>query len=290
MSQLTGAKLLDIADEELVRFLAEHGNPYQPKMEYDRILLAQGSVKASTNLIIGYGSTISAELTLGVLENTCLVIDGDLVVKGELCLDDGQGLIVLGEIRARELFSGDAELFARSIRGTTFVAIDYESGGLVTPTKAQIMSAAHSKVNNSECSEAYELLRPLLEKSVPEALFLYATFSLAETESETEFDRRSFDLLTRAADLGYAPALFAVGVCYEVGDLVEPDPSLAATYLRSAAEQGYPKAKFSHGLNVYYGSNGTPRDEESGLALIRAAAKAGVEDAEDFLKHQVSSS
>ena len=78
-------------------------------MEYDRILLAQGSVRASTNLIIGYGSTISAELTPGV-ENTCLVIEGDLGVKGELCLDDGQGLIVLGDIRVREFFSGDAEL------------------------------------------------------------------------------------------------------------------------------------------------------------------------------------
>ena len=153
-------------------------------------------------------------------------------------------------------------------------------------TKAQIISDAHSKADLGKFREAYEVLRPLLDRSVPEAIFLYSTFSVADVESETEFERRSLDLLTRAADLGYAPALYALGVCYEVGDLVESDPSFAAALLRSAAEKGYPKADFRHGLNVYYGSNGMPRDEKSGLALIRVAAKAGVQNAEDFLKDQ----
>jgi TPR repeat protein len=152
-------------------------------------------------------------------------------------------------------------------------------------TRAQIRDA-QAKAERGEFRDAYEVLRPLLEKSVPEALFLYSTFSVAGSESETDFERRSLDLLQRAADLGHPPALYALGACYEGGDLVGTDPQRAAVLLKAAAEAGYPKAKFRHGLNVLYGSNEMPREEESGLALIRAAAQEGVPEAVDFLKEQ----
>ncbi|MFG6448908.1 tetratricopeptide repeat protein [Roseateles sp. BYS180W] len=152
-------------------------------------------------------------------------------------------------------------------------------------TKAAI-SEAQRKIESGKFREAYEVLRPLLETEVPDALFLYSTFSLAGTESEAEFEKRSFELLERAADLGHAPALYALGVCYEVGDLVEANPIYAATLLKAAAEMGHAKAKFCHGLNLYHGSNGVPRSEGAGLALVRAAAQDGVEDAEEFLKDQ----
>ena len=152
-------------------------------------------------------------------------------------------------------------------------------------TKAQI-SAAQLKAELGEFRDAFEALRPLLERGVPEALFLYSTFSVAGSESDAEFEHRSLSLLRRAADLGYAPALYALGACYEVGDLVEADPQHAALLLKAAAEKGHFKAQFRHGLNVYYGSNGIPRNEESGMELIRAAAQEGVPDAADFLNEQ----
>ena len=152
-------------------------------------------------------------------------------------------------------------------------------------TKAQL-GAAQREAELGKFRDAYETLRPLLAREVPEALFMYSTFSVAGSESEAEFERRSLDLLRRAADLGYAPALYALGACYEVGDLVEADPQRAAVLLKDAAEKGYPKAKFRHGLNVYYGSNGMPRSEQSGLVLIRAAANEGIPEAADFLKEQ----
>lgn len=152
-------------------------------------------------------------------------------------------------------------------------------------TKAQI-SAAQVMVDLGNFRDAYEALRPLLARDVPEALFMYSAFSVAGSESEAEFERRSLDLLRRAAELDHAPALYALGVCYELGDLVEADPQRAALLLKASAESGYAKAKFRHGLNVYYGSNGMPRSEQSGLLLIRAAASDGITEAEDFLKEQ----
>jgi TPR repeat protein len=152
-------------------------------------------------------------------------------------------------------------------------------------TKA-LISAAQAKAELGNFRDAYEVLRPLLDREVPAALFLYSTFSVAGSESEAEFERRSLDLLRRAADLGHPAALYALGACYEVGDLVEADPQRAALLLKAAAEMGHPKATFRHGLNIYYGSNGMLRSEQAALPLIRAAAKEGVPEAEVFLKEQ----
>lgn len=153
-------------------------------------------------------------------------------------------------------------------------------------TKTAI-SDARRKIESGQIREALQVLRPLLETEVPEALFLYSTFSLAGTETEDEFEKRSFKLLKRAADLGHVPALYALGVCYEVGDLVEANPVYAASLLKTAAEMGHSKAKFRYGLDLYHGSNGVIRNQAAGLELIRAAAQDGVEDAEEYLKdHQ----
>lgn len=149
-----------------------------------------------------------------------------------------------------------------------------------------LISEAQRKIDSGEFREAYEVLRPLLDIEVPEALFIYSTFSIAGAESEEEFERRSAELLRRAADFGHPSSLYALGACHEVGDLVEANPIYAASLFQAAAEKGHPKAKFRHGLNLYYGSNGVPRNERLGLELIRAAAQEGVEDAREFLMDQ----
>lgn len=150
-------------------------------------------------------------------------------------------------------------------------------------TTAKLLHDAKSEIESGRFAEAYNALRILLENNVPEALFLYSTFSLAETESEDEFDRRSIDLLRKSAGFGYAPAMFALGSCYETGDLVDADPGYAASLFKSAAENGYAKAKFRHGLNMYFGSNGVSKNIPNGLELITSAAQGGVEAAEEFL-------
>lgn len=150
-------------------------------------------------------------------------------------------------------------------------------------TRAKI-HAARLEAERGKFRNAYEVIRPLLEIGVPEALYLYSTFSVSDSETDADFERRSLDLLLRAADLGYAPALYALGTCYEAGDLVRADAPHAALLMKAAADAGHPKAKFRHGLNLYHGSNEIPREEHLGLTLMRAAAIQGVSEAEDFLK------
>jgi TPR repeat protein len=150
----------------------------------------------------------------------------------------------------------------------------------------KLVADAEIALNKGECEAAYKLIEPLLAEDNPGALFIYSHFSFAGSETEEEFDKRRIEMLKRAADQGYGPAIYTLGTCYEIGDLVEADPIYAAELLRIAAEMGYSKAKFRHGLNLYYGSNGMPKNESKGLELIHAAANAGVEEASEYLNHQ----
>lgn len=152
----------------------------------------------------------------------------------------------------------------------------------------KLLEAAESALDSLGCKAALTLLEPLLAKREPGALYLYSRFSVSESESENEFEVRSLQMLKEASDAGYLPAIYSLAFCYEIGDLVEADPNYAASLFKVAADKGYSKAKFRHGLNVYYGTQGMPESKPLGLELIRAAADEGVEDASDYLRNQPS--
>jgi TPR repeat protein len=137
-------------------------------------------------------------------------------------------------------------------------------------------------IESGDCSQAYRLLKPYIEQGRAEAIFLFSKFS-RESETDDEFERRSLECLERAAAANYPPALYALGVCYDLGELTVRDPLKAARLFESAASGGYAKAKLSHGLNLYYGSNGVAKDVNAGLELIRAAAADGVQGAIEFI-------
>lgn len=62
----------------------------------------------------------------------------------------------------------------------------------------------------------------------------------------TEVDVRSaFDWYQKAAEAGYAPAMYNVGVMYAEGSGVEQDEDAAVTWLKRAAESGYERANES---------------------------------------------
>ncbi len=56
--------------------------------------------------------------------------------------------------------------------------------------------------------------------------------------------------------MGYAPAIYSLAVCYDLGDLVTRDADKASLLFKQAAELGHSKAKLNHGLDLFYGSNG----------------------------------
>lgn len=148
----------------------------------------------------------------------------------------------------------------------------------------EILKHAQELLDSGDCESALKSLQPLLEIGDAEALFLYSTFSVASLESEIEFERRGVQCLQLASQAGFLSALYALGVCYDLGDLIEPDSEKAAILFRKSAEAGYPKAKLNHGLNLYYGSNGIVEDKIQALSLIRQAANEGVESASEFLE------
>lgn len=146
------------------------------------------------------------------------------------------------------------------------------------------LQEARNNIEHGDCRKAYEILKPLLSEQNQDALFIYASFSISNIETEEEFDERRIKILQELAGAGYAPAIYELAVCYDTGDFIEQDSVRAATLYKSAAETGYAKAKLSHGLNLYYGSNQMPEKKEMGLSLIKQAADENVEGAYDALQ------
>lgn len=61
----------------------------------------------------------------------------------------------------------------------------------------QVLLDAEERINSGKTRRALEMLRPLIEKERPAALFLFAHFSVAGTETEAEFDARRLGILKR---------------------------------------------------------------------------------------------
>lgn len=147
----------------------------------------------------------------------------------------------------------------------------------------QSLDDAKKAIEQGDCSLAYKILKPLIDDDNPEALYLFSMFSLPNDESIKDFEQRSVRVLTKAAACEYPPAQYALGVYYDGGDLVKQDKLKAAMLFKAAAISGYSKAQLSYGLDLYYGSNGIPKDVDRGLDYIRKAADAGIEDAVEAL-------
>lgn len=128
------------------------------------------------------------------------------------------------------------------------------------------------------------LLSPLIQSDDAEALYLWSMSSLP-SEAEDQFHSRHLALLLRAAQLNYAPAQFTLGMYHLFGDFLSLDKCLAAKYFESASGQGYPSAQYEYGLALLHGV-GVPQDAKEGARLIRAAASAGNETAQEYIQSE----
>ncbi|MHA6896860.1 hypothetical protein ACQUJT_22685 [Ralstonia pseudosolanacearum] len=146
---------------------------------------------------------------------------------------------------------------------------------------ADPIELAWQLLDDGDARKAYQLLVPLLAEGVPAAEFLYSRFSFSDVESVDQFEARSIRLLRSASAAGYAPALYALAVHYDMGDMVNRDPCEASRLFRAAAEAGHPAAMLAHGLDVFHGSNGTEKNQERGLLLVGRAVDEGVEGAQE---------
>lgn len=84
------------------------------------------------------------------------------------------------------------------------------------------------------------------------------------------------------ADAGDAAAQFKTAQCYQTGDGVAKNLSLAFQYMKAAAEAGYIAAYFELG-EMYHGGRGVTKDRDKALYWYQKAANHGNRKAQRFV-------
>jgi hypothetical protein len=84
--------------------------------------------------------------------------------------------------------------------------------------KAAMKRAEYAPHASRGLRDARKLLKPLVEKNIPEAQYLAASFALAhEFKSDADFNKWRYKLIHKAAESGYARAQFALGQAWHYG-------------------------------------------------------------------------
>ncbi|WP_081613227.1 tetratricopeptide repeat protein [Xanthomonas sp. SHU 199] len=146
-------------------------------------------------------------------------------------------------------------------------------------SEQSLLADAKYLIGLGECTGAYEKLAELVVKENPEALFLCSTFSSSADEGDNDFEVRSLKFLARSAELGFAPAMYALAVCYATGDLVGQSDSQAEYWYKAAAESGSDSAKFHYAIALLDGV-GVAKDTAAGLRLMQELLDSGNVEAE----------
>ncbi|HEY0052313.1 MAG TPA: tetratricopeptide repeat protein, partial [Caulobacteraceae bacterium] len=93
-------------------------------------------------------------------------------------------------------------------------------------------------------------------------------------------DASGVPLLTRAANLGHAPAQFHLARLYDAGESgVTADKAEARTWTQRAADGGEPRAMYNLGLYLFDGVGG-PQDQPAAVRWFRQAAESGFVDSQ----------
>jgi len=136
-----------------------------------------------------------------------------------------------------------------------------------------------TEIETGSVARALEILKPLIEEDNPAALFYASGVSAESIETLEQFETRHIRQLKKSAELGYAPALHKLAICYDNGDPVPRDTGKAAQLFRQAAEKGHPHAQWIYGVDLLRGQNGIEKNEVLGLTYIEKAADAKFEGA-----------
>lgn len=159
----------------------------------------------------------------------------------------------------------------------------------VTCTSLQLcrdMLHARSLVEfDGEVASAIQLLSPYAAAGVAEAEFLLSEIGLPQ-ETYADFDARHIRLLESSASKCYPPALYRLGACLDVGDLVLDDKKRAAGYFREAALRDHAHSQWIHGQDLLHGRNGVAKDPLKGQEfLLKSAAAKFVQALETVARH-----
>ncbi|AER65970.1 Sel1 domain protein repeat-containing protein [Thermovirga lienii DSM 17291] len=99
--------------------------------------------------------------------------------------------------------------------------------------------------------------------------------------------QKAYALYKKAAEQGYAPAQFAMGICYENGGHgITQDGQNAAYWYRRAALQGHTKAQLHLGNLYWFKDRGVPRNEQKAMDWWFVASVNGESKAQLYLAHR----
>lgn len=147
------------------------------------------------------------------------------------------------------------------------------------------ISKANKLYDEGVTDELYEFIAPFLKEEDPHAFYFYSRFSLPEwNESGEEHDRRYVELLTKAAEGGVAEAMYRLSSLYFTGEIVTFSTETGRRYLDRARELNFGEAKLSVGINLFYGSNGYPKNVEKAFIIVAEAARDNVDGASEVLE------
>lgn len=107
----------------------------------------------------------------------------------------------------------------------------------------------------------------------PESLYEEGRNALTGTGTSRN-DITGVDLMRRSAELGYVPALVAMGSFYDTGNFLAQEPPQAVAFYRKAADKGDRLAQWSLG-RLYFNSTGVPRDLDEATRWLQRAADQG---------------
>jgi hypothetical protein len=142
------------------------------------------------------------------------------------------------------------------------------------------MVVIRKALDNDDIELVNSIVGPLLEinPNDVDALFLRSTYTMGD-ETEEEFALRTVAMMTRACDLGYAPAQYQMAVWLHAGEIMAADLNRSGHFAKLASDAKYPPGMFEHGRNVFHGTHGNIKDERAGISLIEKAAMMGDSDA-----------
>jgi TPR repeat protein len=127
----------------------------------------------------------------------------------------------------------------------------------------------------SRDTEAYDLLitLPVVKTNPLGAMLLGLQYR--DGAGVAQDYARALELLTLAAETGFAPAQYFLGSSYDNEYGVTRDVVEAAKWYKRAADQGEPQGLSAMGSIYLYGEGGYAFDEEKGVALLTQAGEMG---------------
>jgi len=113
------------------------------------------------------------------------------------------------------------------------------------------------------------------KEGFPPAQIQVGTSFYERGKGESEDNREAVWWFQQAAEIGYPPGQWMLGLAFQEGNGVPHDREKAASWFQKAAEQGFKEAQYSLGEAFLHG-NGVPRDEQKAFEWFRKAAEQGL--------------